>query len=153
MEERLRRGEFEAVRGLLAALNYAAHAQDDLKDRVDSVTNGKARITVLVEGLRAFTDELLDTVPTGQCRQLRNTMLDLEIRMVPKRTPATQNVIMEKDLAKALVDKAMEKCRDCVEGPEAATGCDVYKILESLVPLDSYDNGLLCPYNMSTWKD
>ena len=153
MEERLNRGEFEAVRCLLGAYNYAAHARDDLRGRVDSVVNGRVRITELVDGLRGFTDELLETVPVGQCRQLKNTMMDMELRMVPKRMPMSQNVILDKDNAKALIDMAMERCRGCVEGPQEAKGCALYKVLESFLPLESYDNGMLCPYSVSEWKD
>lgn len=153
MEERLNRGEYEAVRCLLGAVNYMAHARDGLKGRVDSVTYGKARIAFLVDGLRSFTDELLDTVPTGQCKQLRNTMMDMEIRMVPKRMPMSQNVVLEKDHAKALVDVAMEKCHGCVEDEKSCRECALYKVLVSFLPLENYENGMLCPYSLSEWKD
>lgn len=153
MEERLNRGEYEAVRCLLGAVNYMAHARDGLKGREGAVTNGQARMTVLVEGVRAFTDELLDTVPTGQCKQLRNTMTDMEIRMVPKRMPMSQNVVLEKDHAKALVDIAMEKCHGCVEDEKSCLDCALYKVLVSFLPLENYENGMLCPYSLSEWKD
>ena len=153
MEERLRRPEYEAVRCLLGAVSYAAHARDDLKDRIDTVTNGRARMEVLVEGLKSFADELLESVPDGQCRQLRNTMRDMEMRMVPKLTPMSQNVLMEKDNAKALIDRAMERCHGCVEDEVSCLDCGLYKVLESMLPLDSYDNGMLCPYALSEWKD
>lgn len=153
MEERLRRPEYEAVRCLLGAISYAAHARDDLKDRVDTVTNGRARMEVLVDGLKSFVDELLANVPDGQCRQLRNTMKDMEMRMIPKLTPMSQNVLMEKDNAKALIDRAMERCHGCVEDERSCLDCGLYKVLESMLPLDSYDNGMLCPYALSEWKD
>ena len=153
MEERLRRPEYEAVRCLLGAISYAAHARDDLKDRVDTVTNGRARMEVLVEGLKSFVDELLAKVPDGQCRQLRNTMKDMEMRMIPRLTPMSQNVLMEKDNAKALIDRAMERCHGCVEDERSCLDCGLYKVLESMLPLDSYDNGMLCPYALSEWKD
>ena len=153
MEERLRRPEYEAVRCLLGAISYAAHARDDLKDRVDTVTNGRARMEVLVDGLKSFVDELLANVPDGQCRQLRNTMKDMEMRMIPKLTPMSQNVLMEKDNAKALIDRAMERCHGCVEDEVSCLDCGLYKVLESMLPLDSYDNGMLCPYALSEWKD
>ena len=153
MEERLRRPEYEAVRCLLGAVSYAAHARDDLKDRVDTVTNGRARMEVLVEGLKSFVDELLANVPDGQCRQLRNTMKDMEMRMIPRLTPMSQNVLMEKDNAKALIDRAMERCHGCVEDERSCLDCGLYKVLESMLPLDSYDNGMLCPYALSEWKD
>ena len=153
IEERLRRPEYEAVRCLLGAVSYAAHARDDLKDRVDTVTNGRARMDVLVDGLKSFVDELLANVPDGQCRQLRNTMKDMEMRMIPRLTPMSQNVLMEKDNAKALIDRAMERCHGCVEDERSCLDCGLYKVLESMLPLDSYNNGMLCPYALSEWKD
>ena len=80
-------------------------------------------------------------------------MRDMEMRMVPKLTPMSQNVLMEKDNAKALIDSAMERCRGCVEDERSCLDCGLYKVLESMLPLDSYDNGMLCPYALSEWKD
>ena len=151
--ERLNRGEFEAVRCLLGAVNYAAHANDDLKKRLMIIPGGQQRMTDALQELRNITDDVIGTVPVGQCRQLRNTMTDMDIRMVPKLAPMSRNVILEKDTAKELIDIAMERCHGCVEGPEDGRKCALYKVLECFLPLDSYDNGMLCPYSMSEWKD
>ena len=151
--ERLNRVEFEAVRCLLGAVSYAAHARDDLRKRLECLPGGKARMAMVVGGLKAIADDLIGTVPQGQCKQLRNTMQDMDMRMVPKMTPMSTNVILDKDAAKGLVDAAMEKCHGCVEGPEEGRECALYKVLESFLPLDSYENGMLCPYSMSEWKD
>lgn len=153
MEERLNRGEFEAVRCLLGALNYAAHARDDLKRRADMVTDGKARMAALVDDMRAFTDEVLLTVPTGQCRQIRNTMMDMEIRMVPKLSPMSRNVVLEADVAKELIDIAMERCRGCVEDEKSCRKCALYRVLEDFLPLENYENSLLCPYSRAEWQE
>ena len=149
---RLNRGEFEAVRCLLGAVNYAAHAKDDLRNRL-GIFDGEARMDAVVQDLRDITDDVIGTIPVGQCRQLRNTMLDMEIRMVPKMSRMSQNVILEKDNAKALIDIAMERCHGCVEGPEDGKKCALYQVLESFLPLESYDNGMLCPYSVSDWED
>jgi len=151
--ERLNRGEFEAVRCLLGAVSYTAHAKDDLKKRLECLPSGKQRMSMVLGGLKAIADDLIGTVPTGQCRQLRNTMQDMDMRMVPKMTRMSTNVILEKEVAKGLVDAAMEKCRGCVEGPEEGRKCALYTVLESFLPLDNYENGMLCPYSMSEWKD
>ena len=153
MEEMLNRGEYEAVRCLLGAVNYAAHARDGLRDRIDAVTNGKTRLDVLVDGIRYLTDELIRTVPEGQCRQLKNTMQDMEIRMVPKLSGMTQNVILEKDIAKGLIDAAMDRCHGCVEDSVQCRKCHLYQLLESFLPLESYENGLLCPYSVAEWAE
>lgn len=66
---------------------------------------------MILGGLRAMADDLIGTVPVNQCRQLRNTMNDFDLRMVPKFMSMNQNVILEKELAKGLIDTAMEKCK------------------------------------------
>lgn len=150
---RLSRGEFEATRCLLGAVNYAAHAKDDLQKRMEMIPHGKERMAMVLGGLKAIADDLIGTLPVGQCKQIRNTMNDMEMRMVPKLSRMSTNVILEKDVAKGLVDAAMEKCHGCVEGPEEGMKCPLYKVLESFLPLDSYENGMLCPYSMSEWKE
>ena len=149
---RLNRAEFEAVRCLLGAVNYAAHAKDDLEKRL-AIAGAQQRMLDAVSELRNVADDVIGTVPVGQCRQLKNTMTDMDLRMVPKLTPMSRNVILEKENAKALIDIAMERCHGCVEGPEEGRKCALYQVLESFLPLDSYDNGMLCPYSMSEWKD
>lgn len=149
---RLNRGEYEAVRCLLGAVNYVAHANDDLQKRL-MIFGGQQRMIDALQDLRDIADDVIGTVPSGQCRQLKNTMMDMDMRMVPKLTPMSTNVILEKDTAKALIDIAMERCHGCVEGPEDGRKCALYKVLEGFLPLDSYDNGMLCPYSVSEWKD
>ena len=151
--ERLNRGEFEAMRCLLGAVSYTAHAKDDLQKRLACIPDGKARMAMVLGGLKAIADDLVGTMPRGQCRQMKNTMSDMEIRMTPKLSPMSQNVILEKDTAKALVDAAMEKCQGCVEDEVSCRDCGLYRVLESFLPLDSYENGMLCPYSTSEWKD
>ena len=151
--ERLVRGEFEAVRCLLGAVSYTAHARDDLQKRLEQIPNGKQRMAMILGGLKSVADDIIGTVPQGQCRQLKNTMSDMEMRMVPKMMSMSQNVILEKDNAKALIDTAMERCHGCVEGPDTCRECGLYKVLESFLPLDNYDNGMLCPYSTSEWSD
>lgn len=151
--DRLNRSEFEAVRCLLGAVSYTAHANEDLQERMGTIPYAKQRMAMILGGLRAIADDVIGTVPRGQCKQLRNTMQDMEMRMVPKMMSMSQNVILEKDIAKGLVDAAMEKCHGCVEGPEEGMKCPIYKVLESFLPLESYENGMLCPYSMSEWKE
>lgn len=31
--------------------------------------------------------------------------------------------------------------------------CALYKVLEGFLPLDNYENGMLCPYSLSQWID
>jgi hypothetical protein len=151
--ERLNRSEFEAMRCLLGAVSYMAHAKDDLQKRLELVPHGRRWMSMLLGGVKAISDDLIGTMPRGQCKQIRNTMSDMEMRMVPKATPMSQNVIFDKDVAKALVDAAMERCKGCPKGPEEGVKCPLYTVFESFMPLENYDNGLLCPYSMLEWED
>lgn len=151
--ERLNRAEFEAVRCLLGAVSYTATAAESLGKRLECVPYGKQRMAMILGGLRAMSDDLIGTVPVNQCRQLRNTMNDFDMRMVPKYTSMNQNVILEKTLAKGLIDTAMEKCKGCVEDSVSCRECALYKVLEGFLPLDNYDSGMLCPYSLSEWLD
>jgi len=150
--ERMKRSEYEAMRGLLAATSYIAHANDDLPKRLECIPSGKQRMKMLLGGVRALADDLIGTMTQSQCKQLRNTMADMEIRMVPKMTGMTQNVIFDKDLAKGLIDAAQEKCHGCVEDGIGCRKCSLYRVLEGIVPLENYD-GMICPYAVSEWED
>ena len=151
--DRLTRTEFEAVRCLLGAVSYTAHAKEDLQERLETIPGGKQRMAMILGGIKALADDLIGTVPAGQCRQLRNTMQDMEMRMVPKMMTMSQNVILEKENAKELIDTAMDRCKGCVEDEQSCRSCGLYKVLESFLPLDNYDNGMLCPYSTSVWKE
>lgn len=151
--QRMNRSEFEATRCLLGAISYVAHANDDLQKRMTIIPHGKQRMSMVLGGLRAMADDVIGTMPRGQCRQIRNTMEDMEMRMVPKLTSMSRNVILDKDVAKSLVDAAMEKCHGCVESHEDGQKCPLFKVFESFLPLDNYEGGMLCPYSMSEWKD
>lgn len=151
--ERMNRSEYEAMRCLLGAVSYTAHAKEDLQKRLECIPGGRQRMNMVLGGLKAIADDLIGTVPVGQCKQICNTMQDMEMRMVPKLTPMSQNVILEKDVAKALIDTTREKCAGCVEDEESCRECALYKVLESFLPLDTYEGGLLCPYSLSEWKD
>lgn len=150
--ERMNRGEYEAMRGLLGAVSYIAHADQNLVKRLERVPYGKQRMRMLLGGAKALSDDLVGTMPQGQCRQLQNTMQDMEIRMVPKMAAMSRNVVFDKDLAKELIDIAQEKCRGCVEDAESCMECGLYKVLESILPLNDF-SGMLCPFSLSEWEE
>lgn len=151
--ERMSRSEIEAMRGLLGAVSYTATAKENLQKRLGAFKHGKQRMAMALGALKALADDLIGTMPVGQCKQIRNTMKDMEIRIVPRMMPMSQNVILDKDIAKGLIDIAQQQCRDCVEDAVSCRKCSLYKVLESAVPVDNYDDSLVCPYAISEWKD
>ena len=151
--ERLNRVEMQAVRMMLAALSTAAYAKDDLKERLECVPDGNKRFRLALGGLRAVCDDVIGTVSRSQCKQIYGTMKDFEMRLLPKMTPGTTNIIMTKDQGKDLLECARWKCHDCVEDGEACRQCKLYKLLEAITPMDSYGDGLICPYALAKWEE
>lgn len=150
--ERLKKSEFEAMRYLLTAASNIAIALGSLGDRLECVPGGTRRMRMLVGACRAITMDILGTVPEKQMTQLQNTMRDFKIQLVPQVThEPTQNVVIETGIAQGLVDIAQKQCTDCVEDDESCRKCELYMLLEGIIPLEDY-RGMLCPYNMREWN-
>ena len=150
--ERLMRTEMTAVRMLLAALSTAAYAQEDLRHRLECIPSGNQRLRMAVGGLRAVVDDLIGTISLSQCKQIYGTMNDFEMRLLPKLTPGSTNIIMTKDQGIALLDCARWQCHDCVKDGNECRECQLYKIMESTTPLDDYGAGMVCPYSLADWE-
>lgn len=151
--ERLNRFEMQSVRMMLAACSIAAYAQEDLKGRLECVPSGNQRMRLAVGGLRALADDVVGTISYAQAKQIYGTMKDFEMRLVPKLTPASTNIIMTKEQGKELLDCARWACHDCVKDGEEARGCRLYKLLEATTPADDYGDGMVCPYALAEWAN
>ncbi len=151
--ERLRRTEMNGLRLLLAHLSTAAYVQDDLTERLKCIPDGNRRLKMAVGGLRAVCDDVIGTITKAQARQIYGTMKDYELRLVPKLTPSSVNIILTKEQGMDLMDIAKEKCPGCVETSETCRGCRLYKIFEATTPLDDYGDGLICPYSLAEWEE
>lgn len=152
--ERLTASEMRAVRWCLAAISSIAYAQEDLASRLECVPNGKCRWRLMLGHLRALLNDLLGTVPEKQRKSIRNTMHDMEQRLVPKYTPMDNRVVLPAHDVGYLVEQAKkEMCTSCVLTDDECRKCELYQILEAAVPLDDYGNGGICPYNMLKWEE
>ena len=135
--ERLNRFEMQSVRMMLAALSVAAYAEKDLATRLECVPAGNQRMTI----------------SRNQCRQIHGTMKDFEMRLVPKLTPGSTNILMTKEQGKDLLDCARWQCHSCVKDGEEARKCRLYKLLEATTPMDDYGDGMICPYALAEWEE
>ena len=151
--ERMTRHEFEAVRCLLGAVTYIAEASKDLQKRLGCIPSGKQRMAMAKGAVNALANDLVGTMTVSQCKQMQNVMNDMEIRMVPKMTPKITNVIMSKENAMVLIDSAKAKCALCAAGGDEIRKCPLYQVLEAIVPLEDYGDGLICPYVLAEWED
>lgn len=151
--ERLKRSEMTAVRMLLAGLSTAGYAKDDLVDRLKCVPDGNRRLRMALGGLKAVCDDLIGTISKSQCRQIYGTMKDFEMRLLPKLTPGSTNIIMTKEEGKELLECARWKCSGCVEDGKSCRKCRLYQLLEATTPMEDYGDELICPYSLAQWEE
>lgn len=150
---RLKRTEKQGMLVFAYVATVLDDMQTELKDRLEMVEGGAELMTTMSESADHLLNELRMTIPVEQRMNLQNTAHEYEIRLTPKATPSKTTVIMGKDEFKELVDVAREKCADCIEDDKSCLDCRLYKILTVLLPLDDYDGGTLCPYNMGVWSN
>ena len=150
--ERLTRHEMSSLKMLLAELSSGAWAEDNLQKRLECIPYGRERLQMAVGHIRAICNDVLGTIPTAQKVQIRGTMTDFEIRLMPKATPNSTNIVLTRAQGKDLVDMACERCIGCVEDGESCRKCKLYKFMEATTPLDDYGSGMTCPYSRAEWE-
>lgn len=147
----LTRTEKMSLTFLMNAASALAEAKDDLADRLGRIDGGRERMEKLVEESLSLLTDVRMTIPEKQRQNLANTAMDYEMRMVPKLTPTSTNVIVQKEEFRAMVDAAQEKCGACADLNEECGKCKLFRLLTVVLPLDSYDGTILCPYNRAEW--
>ena len=155
-----REDAWDLTRKEKACLQFLAHAasaleeaKTDMAARLEKVENGTERMAkVAKDAIRLLTD-LRMTVPEKQRTSMINTAKDYEVRLTPKFTPTTHNVVVQKEDFRQLVDAAQAKCTDCTLDNEECRKCELYRLLVNVLPLDTYDGVYLCPYNMAEWEN
>lgn len=140
------------MKRLTAFISDLLYAKEDLTERLQLVSDGQQRLDNILDDVSSLVKELIDTGPNNQKNQLRNTIKDMKVELVPKFSPGPSNIVMTKEQAKRLIEIAQEKCKTCVEDPDSAQKCPIYQILETTALLDSY-NSLICPYSKAEWAD
>ena len=148
---RLTRTEKMAMILLAHAATSLDDLQTELADRLVTVENGPDRLKEISRKTDQLLNDLRETVPENQRIHLQNTAMDYEMRLAPKAQPNTTNVIMEKEEFRGLVDCARARCRECTEDDSTCTECTLYNLLTSVLPLEDYHDGMLCPYNLAAW--
>ena len=149
---RLTRSEKLAMLWFANADTTLDELQTTIADRLKMIPDGEERMKKLAKEADDLLQEVRLTIPMNQRQALQNTACDYEVRMAPKLTPESINVIMTGDEFKELVDLARTKCRECTETDETCTACKLFTLLTSILPLEGY-SGMLCPYNMGEWAN
>lgn len=152
--ERMTRKELLALEWTIAAQSVLLNTEEDLQKRLEMIPEGARRLSEAVKGLKDVVEDVVGTITVEQAKRIKGTMTDYELRILPKAMPPKICIFITKEQGMELVDSAKERCKACtLDGDEAQKGCKLYKILEAVVPLDDYGDGILCPYNMLDWAD
>ena len=149
----LTRNEKSSLTHLMNATSSLNEAKDDLAERLKMIDGGPELMDQLAAGSVKLLTEIRMTIPERQRNSLANTAQDYEMRLVPKFTPSTTNVIVPKEEFRNLVDAAQVKCVDCMEPNENKHRCELFKLLQVVLPLEAYDTTFLCPYNRAEWEN
>lgn len=147
------RKEKQSLTFLMNMASGLCYGQDDLAERLSKIEGGAEMMKDLVENSQKLLNEVRRTIPEPQRKSINNVALDYEMRLVPKLTPLGKNIIITQDELRALVDAAQIKCRECADMAEDSEKCPLFQLLVKVLPLDSYDGTILCPYNMARWGE
>lgn len=138
---------------LMNAASALEDAKETLADRMKRIDGGPELMQTVADGCLKLLTEVRMTIPDRQRTSLANTAKDYEMRMVPKFTPSTTNVVVQKEDFRQLVDAAQIKCRECADTNDESRRCELFRLLQIAIPLDTYDSTFLCPYNMAKWEN
>ena len=147
------RNEKMSILFLMNTVSSMMDSRDELRDRLSRIDGGQEMMDTMCETAETLLTEIRKTIPTNQRQNINNVSKDMEMRMMPKATPKQTTVIIQKEEFRSLVDAAQTQCRECVEDTESCRQCKLYQLLTATLPMDRYDVGHLCPYNMAGWEN
>ena len=147
------RGEKLSILFLMNTVSAMMDSKNELADRISRIDGGTETMKSMCEQAEWILTEIRRTIPTEQRHNINNVSRDMEMRMVPKATPSKTMVLMQKEEFRSLVDAAQTKCHDCVDDNKECRKCKLFQLLTVVLPMDRYDVGNLCPYNMAGWEN
>lgn len=152
--ERLNRTEMVALKWLIAAVNSCAYGQEDMERRLECIPEGKRRYRLMLGQLRAICNDLIGTMPRKQAVTIKNTMNDMELRLVPKFSGHGNRVTLDIDDLSYIVNAAKkDHCLACILNGDECRSCKLYQILESIAPMEDWGDSTVCPYMREDWLD
>ena len=149
---RVNRGEMQSLRWLMFAFSSILSSQTELVDRLKMLPDGEDRLGKVEQGLESLMKEMMLTLPDNQRKMVKNTLDDMEFRMVPNMTPKNNRVVMDVyDLAYIVEAAKKDICMTCIYAGDECKQCKLYRILEGISPQKEWGDSTLCPYNREDW--
>lgn len=151
--ERATRDEMSAIRMLLIMASNLGYAEEDLAKRLDIVPDGKERLKSVLKDSTELLQDILGTITDKQRRKLRNDALDYDVKLTPKIGVDKTTLAISKQELMTFVNCAREKCKYCTLDGYKCRACDLYQILETVIPLNDYGSDISCPYFYQEWEN
>lgn len=150
--ERATRDEMSAIRMILVLASEVNYDKDDLVKRLKIIPDGEARMNQVSIDITELFRDIVGTITHKQRKALQNSASDYDIQLVPKMMPAKTSVAVSKEDLTTLINAARQKCMYCSLGGDDVKKCDLYNLLEVLVPLNDYGSSdIICPYTYQEW--
>ena len=146
------RNEKTSMMFLSHAVSTLVEARTYMKDRLERIDGGVEKLDRLANESLELLNEIRRTIPERQRISLVNTGKDYEIRLAPKLTPNSTNVVVTKEEFRTLVNSAQARCKECAEDNESCRKCDLFQLLTVVLPMDDYKWHNLCPY-VAEWEN
>lgn len=152
-DKRLTRVHRSALIILICLETLTDDCEKDLEGRMDDreAWAEKARSAKAI--LHGMADDIFRTMTEEQLRYLTKTARDYELRLTPRMTPETGNMIVPKETLRTLVDAAQNRCVDCFKTEAESRGCKLQRLLAMLIPMDNYEDTGLCVFNNKEWEN
>ena len=150
---RLTRNQKMAMLHFMYAVTTLEDLSQDIGDRLEMIPDGMNRMKAVAEEADRLLSEIRVTVPENQRIGIQNIADDYEMRLAPKATPGPTNVLITRNEFKELVEAARAKCKECILDDNECEGCELYRLLTSVLPMDDYHSLNLCPYNLGEWMN
>jgi len=147
------RGEKLSILFLMNTVSAMMDSKAELADRISHIDGGQETMESMCDQAEWILNEIRRTIPTDQRHNINNVSKDMEMRMVPKATPSKTTVLIQKEEFRSLIDAAQAKCHDCVDDNTECRKCKLFQLFTVVLPMDAYDVGNLCPYNMAGWEN
>ena len=151
--ERATRDEMSAIRMLLIMASNLAYAKDDLKKRLGIVPDGEERLSSVLEEATSLFQDVLGTISDKQRRKLRNDANDYDVKLTPKFSADKTLMALSKQELTTLINCARERCKFCTLDGNECKKCELYQMLLTIVPLNDYGIGIMCPYVFQEWEE
>ena len=152
-DKRLTRVQKSALIILICLETLTDDCRDDLAGRVENMEAWAEKAGKAKETLHSMVDDIIQTMAPEQLQHFKKTARDYELRLMPRMTPWSANMVVDKETLRTLIDAAQKQCVDCFKTEAESRNCKLQKLLATLIPMERYEDTGLCVFNNKEWEN